>query len=170
MGRIEWAFGTRDNDNAFILFHTTQSSVLYLIWMWRDRTKPGQGGGNHKNECKYGNCLCVFVFIYNVRRRVFRFFWWQSFASPCLLFCPSFAHILPVTAKSKITLIVEYRAFLHLKVKQSQNDFFKPTFPPKNKFYFTTMKLDLFLSVFWRKLKTPKRHFEIIWRLALGWI
>ena len=33
-----------------------------------------------------------------------------------LLFCPSFAHILPVTAKSKITLIVECRAFLHLVI------------------------------------------------------
>ena len=34
-----------------------------------------------------------------------------------------------------------------------------------NKFYFTTMKpeVDLFSFVFWRKLKTPKRHFEIIW-------
>ena len=74
-----------------------------------------QGGGNHKNECKYGNCLYVFVFMYNVRRRVFRFFWWQSFASPCLLFCPSFAHILPVTAKSKIT-DCRVRAFLHLVI------------------------------------------------------
>ena len=37
-----------------------------------------------------------------------------------------------------------------------------------NVFYFTTMKpqVDLFLFVFWRKLKTPKRHFEIIWPLA----
>ena len=37
-----------------------------------------------------------------------------------------------------------------------------------NEFYFTTMKpqVDLFLLVFWRKLKTPKRHFEINWPLA----
>ena len=36
-----------------------------------------------------------------------------------------------------------------------------------NEFYFTTMKpqVDLFSFVFWRKLKTPKRHFEIIWPL-----
>ena len=36
-----------------------------------------------------------------------------------------------------------------------------------NKFYFTTMKpqVDLFSFVFWRKLKKPKRHFEIIWPL-----
>ena len=38
-----------------------------------------------------------------------------------------------------------------------------------NKFYFTTMKpqADLFFFIFWRKLKTPKRHFEIIWPFAL---
>ena len=32
-----------------------------------------------------------------------------------------------------------------------------------NEFYFTTMKpqVDLFSFVFWRKLKTPKKHFEI---------
>ena len=58
-----------------------------------------------------------------------------------------------------------------LKVRQSRNDFFKPTFPPKkrtNKFYFTAMKpqVDLFSFVFWRILKTPKRHFEINWPLV----
>ena len=33
-----------------------------------------------------------------------------------------------------------------------------------NEFYFTTMKpqVNLFSFGFWRKLKTPKRHFEII--------
>ena len=32
-----------------------------------------------------------------------------------------------------------------------------------NDFYFTTLKsqVDMFLFVFWRKLKTAKRHFEI---------
>ena len=37
-----------------------------------------------------------------------------------------------------------------------------------NEFYFTTMKpqVDLFSFFFWRKLKTPKRHFEINWPLA----
>ena len=43
-----------------------------------------------------------------------------------------------------------------LKVRQSRNDFFKPTFPPKkqtNEFYFTTIKpqVDMFSFVFWRK-------------------
>ena len=34
--------------------------------------------------------------------------------------------------------------------------------------HFTAMKLqvNMFLSIFWRKLKTPKRHFEIIWPLS----
>ena len=37
-----------------------------------------------------------------------------------------------------------------------------------NELYFTTMKpqVDLFSFVFWRKLKTAKRHFEIIWPLT----
>ena len=37
-----------------------------------------------------------------------------------------------------------------------------------NEFNFTTMisQFDLFSFVFWKKLKTPKRHFEIIWPLA----
>ena len=36
-----------------------------------------------------------------------------------------------------------------------------------NKFDFTTMKpqVDLFSFVFWKKLMTPKRHFEIMWPL-----
>ena len=43
-----------------------------------------------------------------------------------------------------------------------------------NEFYFTTMKpqVDLFLFVFWKKLKTPKRHCEINWPLLfyiLSW-
>ena len=37
-----------------------------------------------------------------------------------------------------------------------------------NEFDFTTMKpqVDLFSIVFWKKLKTPKRHFEINWPLV----
>ena len=54
-----------------------------------------------------------------------------------------------------------------LKVRQNRNDFFKPKFPPKeNKriqfYYYETC----FRLVFWRKLKTPKRHFEINWPLV----
>ena len=39
-----------------------------------------------------------------------------------------------------------------------------------NEFYFTTMKpqVDLLSFVFWKKLKTPKRHFEINWPLWAG--
>ena len=48
-----------------------------------------------------------------------------------------------------------------LKVRKSQNEFFKPTFPPKKRtkeFYFTSIKpqVDLFSFVFWRKSTTPK--------------
>ena len=49
-----------------------------------------------------------------------------------------------------------------LKIRQSRNDFFKLTFPPKNGFDIATMipQVDLFSFVFWEKLKAPKRHFE----------
>ena len=53
---------------------------------------------------------------------------------------------------------------LPVKVRQSRNDFFMPTFPPKNKrTNSTTMKpqVDLFSFVFWKKWKTTKRHFKI---------
>ena len=58
-----------------------------------------------------------------------------------------------------------------LKVRQSQNDFFKPMFLPKNKQSNSTSLLwnrevDMFPFVFWKKLKTSKRHFEITWTLV----
>ena len=47
-----------------------------------------------------------------------------------------------------------------------QKDFFKPTFLPKNKWTNSTLLLvDLFSFIVWKKVKTPKRHFEIIWHL-----
>ena len=50
----------------------------------------------------------------------------------------------------------------------TQNDFFKPTFLPKNEQTNSTLLLvDLFLFVFWKKVKTPKRQFEINWPLIL---
>ena len=53
-----------------------------------------------------------------------------------------------------------------LKIRQTRKDFFQTDVSSKkqtNEFYFTTMKsqVELFSFVFWRKLKTPKRHFEI---------
>ena len=49
-----------------------------------------------------------------------------------------------------------------LKVRQIRNDFFKPTFLPKNeKTNSTLLLVDLFSFVFWKKVKTPKGHFEI---------
>ena len=53
-----------------------------------------------------------------------------------------------------------------LKVRQIRNDFFKLTFLPKNERTNSTLLLaDLFSFVFWKKVKTPKRHFEINWPL-----
>ena len=55
---------------------------------------------------------------------------------------------------------------LCLKVRQNQNAFFKPTFSPNNEQTKSILLLwDLFPFVFWRKLKAPKRHFEINWPL-----
>ena len=49
-----------------------------------------------------------------------------------------------------------------LKVRQIQNDFFRTTFLPKNEQTNSTLLLvDLFSFIFWKKVKTPKRHFEI---------
>ena len=56
-----------------------------------------------------------------------------------------------------------------LKVRQIRNDFFKPTFLPKNEQTNSTLLLvDLFSFVFWKKVKTPKKCFEINWPLAIG--
>ena len=61
----------------------------------------------------------------------------------------------------------------HVKGQKMWKQFFQADISSKtqtNEFYFTTMKpqVDLFLLVFWRKLKTPKRHFEIIWPLVMA--
>ena len=54
-----------------------------------------------------------------------------------------------------------------LKVRQIRNDFFKPTFLPKNEqTNLTFLLVDLFLFVFWKKVKTTKRHFKINWPLV----
>ena len=46
--------------------------------------------------------------------------------------------------------------------------FFKSTFPPKNERRNSIFLLwDSFTFVFWKKLKTPKRHFEINWPLTV---
>ena len=51
---------------------------------------------------------------------------------------------------------------LSIKVRQIRNDFFKPKFLPKNEQTNSTLLLvDLFSFIFWKKVKTPKRHFEI---------
>ena len=53
-----------------------------------------------------------------------------------------------------------------LKIRQIRNDFIKPTFLPKNEWKNLTLLLvDLFSFGFWKKVKIPKRHFEINWPL-----
>ena len=57
-----------------------------------------------------------------------------------------------------------------LKVSKTQKQIVKPWILPKtrmNEFGFTTLipQVDLSSFVFWKKLKTPKRHFEINWPL-----
>ena len=56
-----------------------------------------------------------------------------------------------------------------IKVRQIWNDFFKPTFLPKNEGTNSFLLLvNLFLFVSWKKVKTPKRHFEINWPFLDG--
>ena len=55
---------------------------------------------------------------------------------------------------------------LFLKVRQNRNDFFKLMLSRKNEQTNSISLLrELILFIFWRKLKTPKRHFEINWPL-----
>ena len=65
---------------------------------------------------------------------------------------------------------------LSLMVRQSQNDFFKTMFFPKNKWMNSTLlhtmkpQVDLLLFVFWKKLKTSERYFEINWPLTMAYL
>ena len=64
-----------------------------------------------------------------------------------------------------------YLLWQEVKGQKKSKRFFQAGVSSKkrtNKFYFTTMKpqVDLFSFIFWRKLKTPKRHFEINWPLS----
>ena len=58
-----------------------------------------------------------------------------------------------------------------LKVSKTRKQIVKPWILPKrtNEFDFTTIisQVDLFSFILWKKLKTPKRYFEINWPLAL---
>ena len=57
--------------------------------------------------------------------------------------------------------------FLFAKGQTNSKWFFKPTFLPKNERTNSILLLvDLFSFVFWKKVKTPKRHFEINWPLV----
>ena len=66
----------------------------------------------------------------------------------------------------------DYFFFGHPKGQIKSKLFFQAKVTSKNwmnEFNFTTMKtqVNLFSFVFWRKLKTPKIHFEIIWSLRM---
>ena len=63
-----------------------------------------------------------------------------------------------------------YWPFIFIKKCSNSKWFFQADVSSKkwtNKFYFATTKpqVDLFLLVFWKNLKTPKRHFKINWHL-----
>ena len=68
-------------------------------------------------------------------------------------------------------IFIIFKNKLHIsKGRKKSKWFFQADVSSKkrtNEFYFTTMKpqVDLFSFIFWRKLKTPKRHFEIDWPL-----
>ena len=60
-----------------------------------------------------------------------------------------------MTFKSSLYLLPKFSRVL--KVRQIQNDFFKLTFHPKNeRTNLTLLHTDLFLFIFWKKVKTPK--------------
>ena len=73
--------------------------------------------------------------------------------------------LIPYTTWGETVFCSSISLLLHimLKVRQSRNDFFKPTILLKNEFDFTTMipQVDLFSFVFWKKSKTPRKHFKI---------
>ena len=71
--------------------------------------------------------------------------------------------------KSGFRSRASYNGAHTIKVTQIWNNFFKPTFLPKNKRTNSTLlPVDLFSFVIWKKVKTPKRHFEINWLLKIN--
>jgi hypothetical protein len=61
-----------------------------------------------------------------------------------------------------LDLLGDFACMYILKVRKIRNYFFKPTFLPKNERTNSILLLvDLFSFFFWKKVKTPKRHFEI---------
>ena len=64
--------------------------------------------------------------------------------------------------KMKTSFMDGYFYTFMLKVRQIRNDFFKLTFLPKNeRTNLTLLLVDLFSFVFWKKVKTQKRHLEM---------
>ena len=94
---------------------------------------------------------------------------WDSFfdANPLKLLETAF----PASCHHLITLSLIKTLAVAFKGQLISKWFFGSSISSKkrtSKFDFATMKpqVDLFSFVFWRKLKTPKGHFEIIWPLV----
>ena len=71
-------------------------------------------------------------------------------------------NISTIAAHLRAAALMETQHFffkVKLESKLSSREFFQK----RNEFNFTTMipQVDLFSFLFWKKLKTPKRHFEI---------
>ena len=77
-----------------------------------------------------------------------------------------------LSARILIKKLKNTKSFWSITKGQTKSQqFFQADVPSKNRtneFNFTSMipQVDLFLFVFWKKLKTPKRHFEINWPLV----
>ena len=89
--------------------------------------------------------------------------------------CPKhLAYHLEVLFTTSLKLETQsYRSSFFSKGQKKWKWFFQDDVSSKkrtNESYFTTMKpqVDLFSFVFWKKLKTPKRHFEINWPLKVS--
>ena len=102
----------------------------------------------------FGSIVCHWLYVYSkVSFHGFKSYWIDFFSFLKKRKCwDIFGHSPKGQKKSKW--------FFQAEVSSK-----KPTI----EFYFTAMKphVDMFSFIFWRKLKTPKRHFEINWPLVV---
>ena len=63
----------------------------------------------------------------------------------------------PWILEGAIETFQSFEAILFLKISQFQKDFLVPPILPKNE----QKMVELFLFIFWKHWKTPKKHFEI---------
>ena len=96
----------------------------------------------------------------------------SSFSEVVFLQTPQMCNfVIDDVSQQKTTLgwtnTMKQQLEIQLKVRQIRNDFFKPTFLPKNERTNLTLLLaDLFSFFFWKRVKTPKPHLEINWYLS----